>query len=184
VLGDGVHARHIMMLIDSMCFDGYPNSINRHGLAKTAATPLHRAAFEETVDTLMQAALSMSRFDVVGITEQIMMGCKATIGSGVSELITTQKRFIGRSLSHEASLWSKPETPPGSPVSTDSARSRSPSPAFHPSDYKEDIAPAGEAAIASAPRPDAQAFVMDYWHYSPHSPRPTKRFRPRSPTPE
>jgi hypothetical protein len=175
VLGDGVHARHIMMLIDSMCFDGYPNSINRHGLAKTAATPLHRAAFEETVETLMQAALSMSSFDVVGITEQIMMGCKATIGSGVSELINTQKRFIGRSLLHEETLWSKPDTPPGSPKHS-TARSRSPSPAFHPSDYIT------EEAHANDTHP--QSFVMDYWHYSPHSPRPTKRFRPRSPTPE
>jgi DNA-directed RNA polymerase beta' subunit len=190
VLGDGVHARHLMVLIDSMCFDGYPNSINRHGLAKTAATPLHRAAFEETIETLMQAALSMSSFDVVGITEQIMMGCKATIGSGVGELITTQKRFIGRSLTHEACLWSKPETPPGSPVNSE-ARSRSPSPAFRPSDYdRPEASDVPKPDDGASPRdssncaPNSQTFVMDYWHYSPHSPRPTKRFRPRSPSPE
>ena len=112
VLGDGnVHARHIWTMLEAMAFDGYPNSINRHGLARTRASPLHRASFEETVDTLTNASIFNASCNIRGgITEEIMNGTFASIGTGSVHLVCNDLEFIGRKIQHAT------ETPPGTPA--------------------------------------------------------------------
>ena len=193
VLGDGVHARHVQIMIDSMCFEGFPNAINRHGLAKTQATPLHRASFEETVETLMSAALYSAKFGVNGITEQIMMGTQPTVGSGTVVCVTNELRFVGRPIDGDCEPdppdggtppGSPTRTPPGSPLRTPPgsppAANGADSPAFHP-EPAADSPPFHPSEFDSA---GEKRFPLDFWQYVPMSPRPIKRFRVRSPTPD
>jgi len=123
VLGEGnVHARHIWTMLEAMAFDGVPNSINRHGLARTRATPLHRASFEETVDTLTNASIFNASCCVRGgITEEIMNGTSATIGTGSVHLVCNDLEFIGRTIQHTTLPGTPPgshTTPPGTPPGT------------------------------------------------------------------
>ena len=118
VLGDGVESRHILMLVDSMCFEGVPFAVNRHGLSKTGASELHRASFEETIDTLMSACMFGKESRLHGITDWIMTGTKPKIGSGMCELQNMSRPKRGREI-----IYSSPKsrTPPGTPPGTPQA---------------------------------------------------------------
>ena len=104
VLGDGVSPRHIMLVIDAMTFDGFINSVNRHGMSRTRASPLQRASFEEALDVLIDACTFGTNVDVKGITECVVMGSPSTIGSGYCSIKNTGVKasesfslpFVGR----------------------------------------------------------------------------------------
>jgi hypothetical protein len=89
VLGDGVSPRHLMLVIDAMTFDGFVNSVNRHGMGRTRATPIQRASFEEALDVLMDACAFGNRTKIGGITECVVMGTPSSIGSGFCEIMST-----------------------------------------------------------------------------------------------
>ena len=76
-----------MLVIDAMTFDGFVNSVNRHGMARTRATPIQRASFEEALDVLIEACTFGSRVEVKGDTECVVMGTPSSIGSGHCTII-------------------------------------------------------------------------------------------------
>ncbi|MEM4272311.1 MAG: hypothetical protein QXH30_01870 [Candidatus Bilamarchaeaceae archaeon] len=77
-----VDKRHIMLLADAMTADGKMKSIGRHGLSGEKAGVMGRAAFEETIKHLINAAITAEDDELVGVTENIIVGQTIPIGTG------------------------------------------------------------------------------------------------------
>ncbi|MCX8198347.1 MAG: DNA-directed RNA polymerase subunit A'' [Candidatus Micrarchaeota archaeon] len=81
-----VDIRHCMLLADSMTMDGAIKSIGRHGLSGEKAGVLARAAFEETVKHLINAAVRGEEDRLIGVTENIIVGQTVPVGTGLVKL--------------------------------------------------------------------------------------------------
>jgi DNA-directed RNA polymerase subunit A' len=81
-----VDNRYIMLVSDLMCSRGYMQQIGRHGIAGSKNSVLARAAFEITVPTLAHAALAGEVEQLLGITENVIVGSNIPIGSGTVDL--------------------------------------------------------------------------------------------------
>ncbi|KAK6195965.1 hypothetical protein SNE40_001281 [Patella caerulea] len=85
--GSYVNYRHLALLCDVMTAKGHLMAITRHGINRQETGALARCSFEETVDILMEAAVH-SEFDPMkGVSENIMLGQLAKIGTGCFELL-------------------------------------------------------------------------------------------------
>jgi DNA-directed RNA polymerase subunit A" len=82
-----VDVRHIMLLADVMTADGELRQIGRHGVAGEKQSILARAAFEMTVNNLLEAAMRGEVDYLRGITENIIIGQPIRLGTGDVELI-------------------------------------------------------------------------------------------------
>lgn len=82
-----VDARHIMLLADVMTADGELKQIGRHGVAGEKQSILARAAFEMTVNNLLDAAMRGEIDYLRGITENIIIGQPIKLGTGDVELV-------------------------------------------------------------------------------------------------
>ena len=80
--GISVDIRHIMLLADAMTSDGKVKSIGRHGLSGEKAGVMGRAAFEETIKHLVNASIVGEDDNLVGVTENIIVGQTIPIGTG------------------------------------------------------------------------------------------------------
>lgn len=80
--GLAVDIRHIMLLADAMTSDGKVKSIGRHGLSGEKAGVMGRAAFEETIKHLVNASVVGEDDNLVGVTENIIVGQTIPIGTG------------------------------------------------------------------------------------------------------
>jgi DNA-directed RNA polymerase subunit A" len=80
--GIAVDIRHIMLLADAMTSDGKVKSIGRHGLSGEKAGVMGRAAFEETIKHLVHASIVAEDDNLVGVTENIIVGQTIPIGTG------------------------------------------------------------------------------------------------------
>ncbi len=89
--GLDVDIRHLMLVADAMCRDGVVKSIGRHGLSGEKASILGRAAFEETIKHLVNAAASADEDNLIGITENIIIGQTIPAGTGKIKLIMKKK---------------------------------------------------------------------------------------------
>ena len=85
--GLDVDPRHISLIADAMTMDGEVKQIGRHGLAGEKASVLSRAAFEVTVEHLLDAALRGERDELQGITENVIVGQPIRLGTGAVELV-------------------------------------------------------------------------------------------------
>mmetsp|Transcript_5565 Transcript_5565/g.8472 ORF Transcript_5565/g.8472 Transcript_5565/m.8472 type:complete len:1747 (-) Transcript_5565:289-5529(-) len=82
-----VNYRHIACLADCMTFRGDLMAVSRHGINRGETGPLLRASFEETAEILMSAAM-FSQYDILnGVTENIMLGQLARVGTGMVDLL-------------------------------------------------------------------------------------------------
>ncbi len=77
-----VDIRHIMLLADTMAFNGRITNVGRHGLAGSKASILARAAFEETIKHLTNAALDGEVDHLKGVSENIIVGKTVPVGTG------------------------------------------------------------------------------------------------------
>lgn len=87
-----VDVRHIMLVADAMCFDGIVKSIGRHGLSGQKVGVLGRAAFEETVKHLIQASAFAEDENLIGVTENIIVGQTVPVGTGKIRLAMKVKK--------------------------------------------------------------------------------------------
>jgi len=78
--------RHIRLLADAMTADGEIVAIGRHGLSGKKPSVLARAAFEETVKHIINAAIRGEEDKLSGVTENILIGQPVPLGSGVVKL--------------------------------------------------------------------------------------------------
>ncbi|CAN6481633.1 unnamed protein product [Victoria cruziana] len=80
--GSYVNYRHLAILCDTMTYRGHLMAITRHGINRNDTGPLMRCSFEETVDILLDAAVYAESDNLRGVTENIMLGQLAPIGTG------------------------------------------------------------------------------------------------------
>ncbi len=82
-----VDVRHIMLVADMMTIDGEVKQIGRHGIAGEKTSVLSRAAFEVTVNHLLDAAIRGETDELVGVTENVIVGQPILLGTGDVRLI-------------------------------------------------------------------------------------------------
>ena len=80
--GLNVDIRHIMLVADMMTVDGEVKAIGRTGVSSEKASVLARAAFEITVNHLLEAGLKSEVDPLKGIAENIIAGQITQIGTG------------------------------------------------------------------------------------------------------
>merc|ERR1719313_2762698 len=80
--GSYVNYRHVAILCDVMTYRGHLMAITRHGINRQDTGPLMRCSFEETVDILLDAAAFGERDGLEGVSENIMLGQLAPVGTG------------------------------------------------------------------------------------------------------
>ncbi|XP_046374548.1 DNA-directed RNA polymerase II subunit RPB1-like [Haliotis rufescens] len=85
--GSYVNYRHLALLCDVMTAKGHLMAITRHGINRQETGALARCSFEETVDILMEAAAHGEHDPMKGVSENIMLGQLAKIGTGCFDLL-------------------------------------------------------------------------------------------------
>ncbi|MBY9004347.1 MAG: DNA-directed RNA polymerase subunit A'' [Candidatus Lokiarchaeota archaeon] len=80
--GLDVDLRHLLILSDLMTVDGGIQSIGRHGISGSKSSVFARAAFEVTVNQLLDAGLYGEEERLLGIPENVIVGQVCPIGSG------------------------------------------------------------------------------------------------------
>ncbi|CAK4520911.1 unnamed protein product [Aphanomyces euteiches] len=100
--GAYVNYRHLACLADVMTFRGHLMAVTRHGINRVDSGPLVRCSFEETVEILMDAAMFSQGDDLAGVTENIMLGQLAQLGTGVMDLILDAKK-LSQAIEYDAS---------------------------------------------------------------------------------
>jgi DNA-directed RNA polymerase subunit A" len=94
-----VDVRHIMLVADMMCMEGEVKQIGRHGIAGEKESVLSRAAFEVTVNHLLDAAVAHEADVLCGVTENVIVGQPIQLGTGDVKLVV--KRPPSRSKPEE-----------------------------------------------------------------------------------
>ncbi|GFP88230.1 DNA-directed RNA polymerase ii subunit 1 [Phtheirospermum japonicum] len=89
--GSYVNYRHLAILCDTMTYRGHLMAITRHGINRNDTGPMMRCSFEETVDILLDAAAYAETDHLRGVTENIMLGQLAPIGTGDCSLFLNEK---------------------------------------------------------------------------------------------
>jgi DNA-directed RNA polymerase subunit A" len=80
--GLDVDLRHLLILSDLMCVEGTIQSIGRHGISGSKSSVFARAAFEVTVNQLLDAGLYGEEERLLGIPENVIIGQVTPIGTG------------------------------------------------------------------------------------------------------
>ncbi|MHA2181493.1 MAG: DNA-directed RNA polymerase subunit A'', partial [Promethearchaeota archaeon] len=80
--GLDVDLRHLLILADLMCYSGSIQSIGRHGISGSKSSVFARAAFEVTVNQLLDAGLYGEEERLLGIPENVIVGQISPIGTG------------------------------------------------------------------------------------------------------
>lgn len=80
--GLDVDSRHLLILSDLMCKTGTIQSIGRHGISGAKSSVFARAAFEVTVNQLLDAGLYGEQERLLGIPENVIIGQVCPIGTG------------------------------------------------------------------------------------------------------
>ncbi|KAI0021106.1 DNA-directed RNA polymerase II subunit RPB1 [Xylariomycetidae sp. FL0641] len=80
--GSYVNERHLALLVDVMTYRGSIAAVTRHGINRADTGALMRCSFEETVEILLEAAAIGELDDCRGISENIMLGQLAPMGTG------------------------------------------------------------------------------------------------------
>ncbi|MGC9515165.1 DNA-directed RNA polymerase subunit A'' [Methanocrinis sp.] len=86
--GLSVDVRHIMLVADIMTCDGEVKQIGRHGVSGEKASVLARAAFEVTVNHILDAAVRGDVDDLRGVTENVIVGQPIQLGTGDVQLVS------------------------------------------------------------------------------------------------
>ena len=86
-----VDVRHLMLVADMMCMEGEVKQIGRHGIAGEKESVLSRAAFEVTVNHLLDAAVANEIDELSGVTENVIVGQPIQLGTGDVKLIAVRQ---------------------------------------------------------------------------------------------
>lgn len=89
--GLSVDVRHIMLVADIMTVDGELKQIGRHGVSGEKASVLARAAFEVTVNHILDAAIRGDVDDLKGVTENVIVGQPIQLGTGDVTLVAMKR---------------------------------------------------------------------------------------------
>ena len=89
--GSYVNARHLNILCDVMTSRGYVMAVTRHGINKSDTGALMRCSFEQTVEILLEAAAAGELDDCRGVSENLILGQVAPVGTGTMEIYLDHK---------------------------------------------------------------------------------------------
>ena len=89
--GSYVNHRHLALLVDVMTVRGHPIPITRFGINRADTGALMRCSFEETVEILLDAAACGELDDCRGISENVMLGQLAPLGTGEMAIMLDQE---------------------------------------------------------------------------------------------
>lgn len=89
--GSYVNHRHIALLVDVMTYRGVISAVTRHGINRADTGALMRCSFEETVEILLEAAATGELDDCRGISENVMLGQMAPMGTGNFDVLLDPK---------------------------------------------------------------------------------------------
>ena len=109
---DDVNVRHLMLVADMMTHSGSIESIGRHGVSGTKGSVLARAAFEVTVNHLIEAAVYGERDDLHGVTENVIVGKPIRLGTGDVQLRMNHGSHVPPGLKKKTKPKSIPKTKP------------------------------------------------------------------------
>ena len=84
--GLDVDVRHVMLVSDIMTNTGVVKQIGRHGISGQKSSVLARAAFELTIQHLVNAAVKGETDPLKGVIENIIVGQSMPLGTGSVEL--------------------------------------------------------------------------------------------------
>ena len=76
-----------------MTFGGRLDAVNRHGINRGDNGPLLRASYEQTVDVFMQSAMYSLKDELNGVTQNVMLGQLAKVGTGTMDLLVDHKKL-------------------------------------------------------------------------------------------
>jgi DNA-directed RNA polymerase II subunit RPB1 len=85
--GRYINVRHITTVMNTMTCRGFLMQLSRHGINRVEKGPLVRCSFEETVDTVFDAACFGEFDEVNGVTVNLMLGQLCPIGSGTMDIL-------------------------------------------------------------------------------------------------
>lgn len=105
--GSYVNHRHLALLVDVMTSRGHLMAITRHGINRADTGALMRCSFEETVEILLEAAACGELDDCRGVSENVMLGQLAPLGTGELEVFLDQ-RMLDTVISDNARLGIMP----------------------------------------------------------------------------
>jgi len=91
--GLNVDQRHLMLVADVMTADGTIRPIGRHGISGEKPSVLARAAFEITVNHLLEAAVIGEKDPLKGVAENVIVGQPVRLGTGAVELSASPDAF-------------------------------------------------------------------------------------------
>ncbi len=80
----------VCILCDVMTSRGYVMAVTRHGINKSDTGALMRSSFEQTVEILLDAAAAGELDDCKGVSENIILGQHAPVGTGTMEILLDQ----------------------------------------------------------------------------------------------
>ncbi|KAK0731399.1 hypothetical protein B0H67DRAFT_479357 [Lasiosphaeris hirsuta] len=89
--GSYVNHRHLALLVDVMTYRGSVAAVTRHGINRADTGALMRCSFEETVEILLEAAAVGELDDCRGISENVMLGQMAPMGTGHFDVLLDPK---------------------------------------------------------------------------------------------
>ncbi len=90
--GLSVDIRHLMLVGDLLTNKGSVESVGRHGISGKKSSVLARAAFEITVNHLLNAGIIGEKDVLAGVTENIIVGQPISLGTGAVQLLYKSKR--------------------------------------------------------------------------------------------
>jgi DNA-directed RNA polymerase II subunit RPB1 len=93
--GDGqyINQRHIAVLVDTICHEGWLMPTSRHGINRVDKSAFSKANFEEQIEVLTDAAVFSHVDNITGVTETNTVGQWGKFGTG-SVHIFAHKRDV------------------------------------------------------------------------------------------
>jgi DNA-directed RNA polymerase subunit A" len=85
--GLDVDIRHVMLIADMMTADGTIKQIGRHGVSGEKPSVLARAAFEVTINHLLEASVRGETDELLGVTENVIVGQIVPVGTGIVQML-------------------------------------------------------------------------------------------------
>ncbi|MCS7126204.1 MAG: DNA-directed RNA polymerase subunit A' [Aigarchaeota archaeon] len=95
--GLDVDIRHLLLLADVMMLNGSVKQVGRHGVVRLKSSPLARASFEISVQTLLDAAVRGEVDTLRGNVERILIGKEILIGTGQVTLLMKHPGLVSKS---------------------------------------------------------------------------------------
>jgi len=92
--GLDVDLRHIMLVASAMSTTGRIKQIGRHGLSGEKVSVLAKAAFERTLPTLVEGAITGSTDRMRGMTERVLAGEEIKAGTGMIDVYVDLRKGL------------------------------------------------------------------------------------------